>query len=407
MFEQELDRVRKRLRQQLDTRQPHTSLSSILGNEAIDVSYRAFFAAEVEWWLHEERAIRASNPRFDTSAEEMRPLFRDLDRLYVQNARFDHEELTATIDAAVKTRINFLCRPRTTLKWFVFRGEPTKTLGEVLLRLRYLTDHAYLTNGIREWASTRPPETGSHEILSVVEFERIVEKIDNDAILDLSQEEFVRLLDGLYAFFADADPNLPPESVPTEAVIIFLDDKGAIPISQALERLLYREELRTLTRSKLIDVIDAVIAGIEGQPGTQQPAQSNQPPAPPATEEHIEPEPEAAAPAATATTVVAPFEEAEQPALADAEAEPVETGSAQNRYAKFNTLVDQSTRERIIKKIFDKEQTLFEAVVADLLAHAQWKEAAGALDRFLAQRGVSPDSAPAMELTQALHRSFV
>ncbi|MBK6759276.1 MAG: hypothetical protein IPG73_01000 [Ignavibacteria bacterium] len=263
MFEKELDRVRKQLKQQLDTRQPSIPLSAILANENVHPAYRAYFRAEAEWWLHEERAIRSSNPRFDTGNEALRAMFPKLDDLYIKSARFDHEELTATIDAAVKTRLNFLVRPRTTLKWFVFRGEPTKPLYEILLRLNYLTDNTYLLEGIRQWAKARPAESSANEILSVVEFERIVEKVDNDAILDLSQDEFVRLLDGIYAFFAEADPDLPPESVPTEAVIIFLDDKGAVPISQALERLLYREELRALTRLKFFDVIDTVIANIE------------------------------------------------------------------------------------------------------------------------------------------------
>jgi hypothetical protein len=399
MFEKELDRVRKHLRQVLDTRQPHIALSAIVANENLHPAYRAFFKAEAEWWLHEERAIRSSNPRFDTSTDEIRRLFGELDTAYLRAARFDHEELTSTIDAAVKTRLNFLVRPRTTLKWFVYRGEPTKTLHEVLLRLQYLTDNRYLLDGIRAWASARPPEHSSLEILSVVEFERIVEKIDNDAILDLSQDEFVRLLDEIYRFFADADPDLPPESVPTEAVIIFLDDKGAVPISQALERLLYREELRTLTRTKLIDVIDTVIANIEHVP----PVATTPAPEPVLTvvsapEPEFEPEPEreterAPEPVAVPEPVSAP--------------EPAPEAPATVRVTRFASLVDASTRERIIKKIFSRDVGAFEATVVEVLSHDQWKEAAGVLDRFYARQGVAPDSAAAMEFAQALHRSYL
>lgn len=359
MFEKEIDRVRKQLKQRLDTRQPSTSLAAILANANIHPSYRAFFKAEAEWWLYEERALRASNPRFDTSAPELQSVFPKLDELYLGSARFDHEELNATIDAAVKTRLNFLCRPRTTLKWFVYRGEPTKPLYEVLMRLNYLTDNAYLLDGIRQWAATRPAEASSYEILSVIEFERIVEKVDNDAILDLSQDEFVRLLDGLYGFFYEADPNLPSEAVPTEAVIIFLDDKGAIPISQALERLLYREELRTLTRSKLIDVINDVIASI----GTSDFAESSP-------------------------------EQSEGP-------------QAAQRVAKFIAQLDASTKERIVKKIFSRDHTQFDHTVQEILRRATWREAAGELDRWFARQGVAPDSAAAMEFAQAMHRSYL
>ena len=374
MFEKEIDRVRKQLKQRLDTRQPSIPLAAILANANIHASYRAFFKAEAEWWLYEERALRASNPRFDTSAPELQSVLPKLDELYLATARFDHEELAATIDAAVKTRLNFLCRPRTTLKWFVYRGEPTKPLHEVLMRLSYLTDNAYLLDGIRQWASTRPAEASSYEILSVIEFERIVEKIDNDAILDLSQDEFVRLLDGLYGFFYEADPNLPSEAVPTEAVIIFLDDKGAIPISQALERLLYREELRTLTRSKLIDVIDDVIATIPNAEEQQQrhPERSEGPPEQATTrhpEEHSDEGP--------------------------------------SRVVKLTAQLDASTKERIVKKIFSRDYTQFDHIVQEILQQPTWRDAAGALDRWFARQGVAPDSAAAMEFAQALHRSYV
>lgn len=364
MFEKEIDRVRKQLKQRLDTRQPSIPLAAIMANATIHPAYRTFFKAEAEWWLYEERALRASNPRFDVTTPELQDIFPRLDELYLASARFDHEELNATVDAAVKTRLNFLCRPRTTLKWFVYRGEPTKPLHEVLLRLNYLTDNGYLLDGIRQWASSRPVEASSYEILSVIEFERIIEKVDNDAILDLSQDEFVRLLDGLYGFFYEADPNLPPEAVPTEAVIIFLDDKGAIPISQALERLLYREELRTLTRTKLIDVINDVIDSI------------------PSAEEERKSE--------TVETV-----------------ETSETSETNERAAVFNAQLDVSTRERILKKIFLRDTAEFDGVVEKILQRATWREAAGELDRWFARRGVAPDSAAAMEFAQALHRSYL
>lgn len=377
MFEKELDRVKHSLRQRLDSAQPYTSLQSIIDRSDLHASVRAFLQAEARWWIHEEQAIRASNARFDSSAEPLRSAFADVDELLYRQARYDHEELLSTLDAAVKTRLNFLCRPRTTLKWFVFRGEPTKPLYEILLRLDYLTDHAYLLQGIRQWAMSRGSESSANEILSVVEFERIIERIDNEAILDLSQEEFVRLLDGVYAFFAEADPELPPESVPTEAVIIFLDDKGAIPLSQALERMLYREELRTLTRAKLIDVIDNVIASIDAQPPS------------PLQELTSDPASDASA-ESTDPVVPAPTAEDMQ----------------RLRVRVFETSLDSDQRGKILRKLFRSDSEEYTSVVRRLLGCAEWKEAAGMLDRYYAKNGIDPDTSTAMEFAQALHRSF-
>lgn len=382
MFEKELDRVRKQLGQQLETRQPYTSLSAILANHDVHPAYRAYFDAEVQWWLHEERAIRASNPRFDVHAQQLQRVLSELDELYLQHARFDHEELLSTIEAAAKTRLNFLCRPRTTLKWFVFRGEPTKPLYEILLRLSYLSDHQYLLQGVRTWAGSRG-DVSANEILSVVEFERIIEKIDNDAILDLSQEEFVQLLEPMYQFFAEVNPELPPETVPTEAVIIFLDDKGAVPLSQALERMLYREELRALTRKKFMEVIDAVIATIDEAGGIL-----------PSDLAHTQ-------------TVAADDVHDDQPSEQDVPEElSVQDDILKMRYARLSELLDEDSRSKILRKIFENDSARYDELVREVLLCPSWKEAAGVVDRFYAKQGTHPDSAVAMEFAQALHRSI-
>ena len=79
MFEKELDRARKSLRTILTTAEPYVSLQTVLGNGSIHPSYRAYFGAEVAWWVHEERAIRSANPRFDTTDAKFREMFAHLD----------------------------------------------------------------------------------------------------------------------------------------------------------------------------------------------------------------------------------------------------------------------------------------------------------------------------------------
>ncbi len=381
MFERELERARKGLRDLVSTRDPYVSLQSILGNGAVHPAYRCFFGAEVAWWLHEERALRTSNPRFDTTAGPFKELFAKLDDAYLRHARFDHEELNATIEAAVKTRLNFLCRPRTSLKWFVFRGEPTKPLNEVLLRLSYFHDYQYLTDGIRQWADARRTDSvSSYEILSIVEFERIIEKVDNDAILDQSQDEFVELLQPLYDWFAEHNTELPPESVPTEAVIIFLDDKGAIPISQTLERMLYRENLKILTRSKFLDVIDFVISEIESG-AIQGPVTSS--------EQHE----------ASSEQRVASSEQQEASSELPAT-------SFDLRYDRFGADIDAATRQRFIKRLCGGEDGEFEALLGEVLGSETWKIGAAKLDRWFIRQGVQPNNAVAMELAHALNKAF-
>ena len=530
MFEAELERVRKQLKQQIASAQPYVSIVELLSHAQVHPAVSAFFRAEVDWWVHEEQALRTSNPRFATTDPAFADVFRRLDALYVQHARFDHEELTTTIDAAAKTWLNYLCRPRVTLRWFVFRGEPTKPLHEILLRLQYLTEYGYLLDGFRQWAATRSSEASGFEILSVIEFERIIEKIDNDAILDMSQSQFVALLDPLFAFFAAYDPDLPPESVPTEAVIIFLDDKGAVPISQALERMLYREEMRTLTRTKLIEVIDGVLASLDvdeqhglvspesAQSGVERTisahddadrseqsvaqlitdsaaksveevslvsalpetivrdvvvAEPNTLAAEGIAEEQT-PEDVVADRHDSDTDVEQPFNvngadtiiiedadtviiEAAQNVIIEAADHVVEASSdvgaanaegldsedvrpsapetassvtsadqdngvtqsiaddsaddarmlrKHERSERLATLIDDKLRDRVVKRVFDRSQKHYDEVIELVLDCDTWKSAAGALDRYYAQHGIEPNSAAAIEFSQAVYRSF-
>jgi len=408
MFEKELDRERKALKSALATSHQYVTLQSILANEQVHAAYRTYFQAESAWWVHEERAIRTSNPRFDTADEEFAKLGTKMDGEYARTARFDHEELNATIDAAVKTRLNYLCRPRTTLKWFVFRGEPTKPINEVLLRLRYFSDYTYLTDGIRQWAKSRTAEsTSTYEILSIIEFERVIDNVDNDAILDLSQHEFVALLEPMYEFFVDASPDIPPETVPTESVIIYLDDKGAIPISQALERSLYREELKFLTRSKFLDVIDKVIAEIETVSSEQGVGSSEQGVG--SSEQGVGSSEQGVGSSEQGVGSSEQGVGSSEQGVASSEqgvASVVEDPALDLRRLKFADSVDSSQRERILVKLFSGDAAMFDSVVADVLSCEKWKDAMSALDRWYAKQSIEPNGAVAMEFAHALNRTY-
>jgi hypothetical protein len=265
MFEQEIDLVKKHLLEQLFSSQQYIYIHEILNNPGIDDAYKSYFNAEVSWWIYEEQSLRQSNPRFDIDAPEIRQTLSDLDAKYRSVARFDHEELTATVDAAAKARLNFLCRPRTALKWFVFRGEPTKPLNEILLRMDFFSDHKYLIDGFKEWSKQRRIDRQPAEILSVVEFERIIERIDNEAIFDLSPQQFTEILAPLFSYFQVPSTRIPANTLPTEALIIFLDDKGVTPISQTLENLLYNDELRYITKDRFLYIVDNIVQEMDEQ----------------------------------------------------------------------------------------------------------------------------------------------
>lgn len=264
MFESEIEQLKKHLAAKLPQPQPFVYLHDIL-TSVIEDCYKHSIQADVDWWIYEEQLERAEHPHFDTTAPELQEMFAALDDAYRQYARFNNSQFNEAIESAVKVRLNFLCRPRTTLKWFVFRGAPTKTVYEIVLRLSYFSDYHYLTTGFHQWAQKTYTMHPSMDLLSVVEFEKLMETIDNDFILDLSPHQFVDMLIPLFEFFHLDKEFTPQLTIPTEALIVFLDDKGVELIAHEIERLLYNEDMEQISQERFLDIVTDIINQIEEQ----------------------------------------------------------------------------------------------------------------------------------------------
>jgi len=262
VFEREIHTEVHRLLQRLNLPEPFLPLPTLLHLLEAEPPYQRYFWAEARWHLYEEHLLRQRHPHFDYSAPAIQTLLHQLDELLLRHARFPRRELEALVESAVKVRLNFLCRPRTTLKWFIFRGEPLKPCQEILHRLDYLSDYPYLLDGLRNHLQplvTTPAEQAS---LSVLEFERIVQQVDS-IVLEFTPAQFLQLLQPLEEFFALTNPEAKPLHLPTAALIIFLDDKGIHFLAQELEQLLRRQHLRWISHDHFLDLIDHLLATLE------------------------------------------------------------------------------------------------------------------------------------------------
>lgn len=265
MFESDIERTKIELSELLITHQPFTYLRDILRMPALAQVYKDYFHAEFTWWLYEERTQRSARTHFDNDDPNALRILQELDEQYFKNARFDHEQLTAIIDTSVKSILNYTVRPRTTLKWYVFRGEPTKAIYEVYLRMMYFSDYSYLRDGFVDWLTNKGLSRNSLEIISVLEYEKFIKKIDDDTILELSPSQFTALINPIFDFFADSTKPVEQQVVPIEAIIIFLDDKEIHVIAQKLERMLYQQGVRYISKPMFLQVVDEVLNELEIQ----------------------------------------------------------------------------------------------------------------------------------------------
>ncbi len=263
MFELEIEREKKRCADTMIQRGEDTTLQRLCAIEGIPMFYKTFFAAHADWWIYELNQERAADRRFDYTDTGIVSLLQETDKVLRETVRFSAEEFLGLLDTAVKARLNFLCRPRTTLRWFVFRGEPTKTIQEVWLRLNYFYDYQYLTNGFREWAEKTYSDHPSPELLSVVDFENLIMEIDNAMILELTPHQFTDLLEPLYDFFAPPGQAGEDYALPIEALIIFLDDKGVDLIAKELERMYYEDHTDNISRKEFLNVVTTILSSLD------------------------------------------------------------------------------------------------------------------------------------------------
>lgn len=258
-----LEHIQK-LSQQIGTEKRYVNLVDLLNNSELDNAYKTYFNAEVNWWIYEEQTRRHNEPNFDYNNADVAKKLSELDTLLHNVARFDRITLKTLIRFAVNTRLNYLVRPRTALKWFVFRGEPTKPYNEIIKRLSYFDDYDYLIKEFIEYVNENNYLKSDRALFSVVEFSNIIEYIDNSYMFTLLPEEFIQLLYPIFKFFnPDTEVINFDTSVPMEAVIIFFDDKGIEALKLKLESMLLNSGTDTITGNTLLEVIYELLKVME------------------------------------------------------------------------------------------------------------------------------------------------
>ncbi len=264
MFESEIRIETDRLLRLLENEQPYLPLEVLQQDERIEPPYRQFFSAEVEWWIYQQQLQRRRSPYFDFQQPAFQPLLEQYDAFCRKFARFDQQTRRDLAALAAKVRCNFLLRPQTTLRWFVFRGEPTQPAEVIFLRLQYFGDYPYLVRGVRQVVEeqTHSPE----QLLSALDFERIVQRVDQDELFDYTPTQFLELLIPMEQFFQTIygfAGRTGISGIPIAALIVFLHDKGIFPIAEKLQEIAERQHKEFISREEFRYVIQLVLEQVE------------------------------------------------------------------------------------------------------------------------------------------------
>lgn len=261
MFEREINQTIQTLAAEVLREQTFVPLLTIVEDERIPWRFKPFFTTEVQWWLHNEALARAANKRFDYSHPEITSLLSYLEQVQFRHARFERDDFLVVLDSAVKLTFNYICRPQTTLKWYIFRGEPVKPLREVMLRFGAFGDYEYFSTVFAEWVERKQSERTTFDAISSTEFERVIRRIDDQILLSCTVEDLLELMSPFFDFIC-ADPL---RGVPIDALVIYFDDKNIKKLVDHLEA--YRSQGHThILRDEFVSVLDELLTASEGEP---------------------------------------------------------------------------------------------------------------------------------------------
>jgi hypothetical protein len=236
-------------------------LVEILEDERIPTRLKPFFETEVRWWLYNEMLARQANKRFDYEHPELASLLSYLEQVQFRHARFEREDFTTVLDSAVKLTYNYLCRPQTTLKWYIFRGQPVMPLREVMLRFGAFIDYPYFPTVFAEWVERKQGERATFDAISATEFERVIRRIDDQILLNCTVEDLLGIIYPIFEFIGEGAEMI----VPVDSLIIYFDDKNIKRLVEFLEEVRARGR-DMVSREDFVVLLDELLNSAEGEP---------------------------------------------------------------------------------------------------------------------------------------------
>ncbi|NUN07556.1 MAG: hypothetical protein HUU54_00090 [Ignavibacteriaceae bacterium] len=136
-----------------------------------------YISAELNYLLHLDRKKILKESVFDYSGKEISSYFEKIADIIRANKLLPFEDVKRLVEQAVIYNLNFVIRPRWTLKRFVYDNEETRTLDDLRLFFRYGHYYPYYANILVAYF-----EKKSALEVSASEFESSLYKIENELI---------------------------------------------------------------------------------------------------------------------------------------------------------------------------------------------------------------------------------
>jgi hypothetical protein len=376
----------------------------------IHPAIKAYFKAEVEKILSQERGLEHRSKRLPYSLPEAVSLQQRIDMLLVQNYHFGRQECESLLDESVHFQFNYLCRPQWTLLNFIV-GEQRRVASEIIeKRLRYCVDYRYFPEIIGRYIVDHGLAEVTYE-----EFKSLLERIDREVMAQHSSLELAHMTRALFEFVEsgkmEPSAEFEKQTLPVNAAVVFFDDKQRADIRTRLEFERDHNALARITADRLADIIEIVRTGDER--ATAAPAH---PPDSASAEERQE---KTDAGRASAVAADEPYESGEtvversggipEPGSGPAAEENESRASGPILNEKQNVLINlfhDDERVVLIEKLLAGNEDAFLTLMSEIGGLQTWEEIAHYLDALFLAYDVDPFNPAAVMLTDRLFTHF-
>ncbi|MEX1137954.1 MAG: hypothetical protein WEB33_05885 [Bacteroidota bacterium] len=388
IFESEIVAIMNTVRARTIGEEDGVKMKNVLAAD-VHPAIKAYFKAEVERLLQQERAKEARSKRFPYGLPEVQGLQRQIDLLLVHQYEFDRQEFESILDESVHFQFNYLCRPRWTLQEFLFERRRTAGIGEILRKLRYCVEYRYLAEVFKRYVTDR----GLAE-LGYEEFRTLIEKIDSEVVARHSTGELAQVLKPLVDFIELGIPGTRVSDtgpvLPIDAAIVFFEDKKMDEIRAFLEKARDKNNVAEVSIADLANLIREA----RGEAST----------------EGVKEEDVAAIP--PVETIPPPKELENKTPPAELPGEVPQNGEGSRKkggrpeIADIYSLFNLKEQKLFVRRLFKKDEVEFRNALDRLNATVTWNQASLILDEVFSAQNVDPFSKEAVLFTDKIFARY-
>jgi hypothetical protein len=376
----------------------------------IHPAIKAYFKAEVEKTLMQERGLEYRSKKFSYSLPEVRSLEEQIDLLLVQNYHFSLQEFESLLDESVHFQFNYLCRPQWTLLNFIV-GEQRRVASDIIeKRLRYCVDYTYFPELIKRYIVDHGLAEVTYE-----EFKSLIEKIDHEVVAQHSSLELAHMTRALFDFVESGkmvpQVEFEQQTLPINAAIVFYEDKNIPEICARLQFERDRNRILQITADRLADIIEIVRTGNEDASAHL----STSPMIPSEATQQVNEQ---------VSTIIVDSAGLVQETIDDAQVteksmqpktpllifgENDEKYLASTPSAKQKEILDLFSDEEftiIVRKLFGNDEPAFRGAITEISLLRSWEQVAQYLDQLFLINQIDPFSAEAVRFTDKLYAHF-